>query len=136
MSNREVLPTAGIQLEPGLVSQWFFSAVQRLEDLARRPQNWDSYGASPLQQEAAQLFLDILQQLSLFIQSEPTISLNNEGGLVAEWSSSQSDLELTVNSPDDIQVYYSDQVANREWEIPVSQANMLDKWLWRASAVT
>jgi hypothetical protein len=124
----------GYQAEPGLLSVWFPTAVQRVEDLARRPQGWDSYGALQLQPEVASTLLQILYQLGSCIQSEPAISLTGEGGLVAEWSSSQSDLELTVNSPDDIQVYYSEHIANRDWEMPVSQASTLDKWLWRASA--
>jgi hypothetical protein len=135
MSNREVLPAASQDIEAGLIADWLPAVARRLEDLAHRPERWDSYSANALRGDTADILLATLYRLGLFIQSEPVISLSDRGGLVAEWSSSQSELELLVNPDDDVMVYYLDRPTNREWEISASQAGMLEKWLWRASAL-
>jgi hypothetical protein len=135
MSNREVFPASSQGVQTGLVADWLPSVLGRLGELSRRPENWDSYGANPLSSDAADTLFDVLFQLGVFIQSEPVISLNEQGGLVAEWSSSQSELELLVSPGEDVLVYYRDLSTNHEWEMPADRASLLEKWLWRASAL-
>jgi hypothetical protein len=133
ITSQEVLP-ADIPVE--LVVRypaWLGSVHRRIEELSQRTEGWDSYGGEPLNEDAANALLGVLRKLSPFIQSEPTISLSNDGGLVAEWESSQSSLEL-VATGDEVGVYYSEEAGSREWDMPAVQCQQLDKWLWRASS--
>lgn len=133
MSSREVLPAAAVEEEGQLYPRWLPNVYRRIDQLARRSEGWDSYGGNALNADAAETLLDLVLRLNFAIQSEPTVSLTGEGGLVAEWSGPQASLELLVNPEAETSVYYHDAAGNREWEMPVSQCNMLDKWLWQAS---
>lgn len=134
MSSREILPATPIRVRQGLLPSWLASMSRRVEELSHLTDDWDSYGARPLRDDVADILLDTLVELNSYIQSEPYISLSSEGGLVAEWDSTQSSLELLVNPTEDVMVYYHDTATNREWEGPASRCDRLDKWLWRASS--
>jgi hypothetical protein len=134
MSSLEVLPATPVRGKPGLLSGWTVDAYRRIDELSHLPEDWDSYGAHPLSEEAANTLYKMLIQLNSVIQSGPSISLNTDSGLVAEWESSQSSLKLIVNSACDVVVYYHDVMADDEWEMPAPQCDQLDKWLWSASS--
>lgn len=134
MSSREVLPATPVGDKKGLLSSWLINTQRRIDELSHLPDDWDSYGARSLNEESADILFNLLVNLNSFIQSEPSVSLSVEGGLLAEWESTQSSLELLANPGEEVMVYYRDKVANREWEIPASRCDRLDKWLWRASS--
>lgn len=134
MSSREVLPATPVWGKEGLMSSWLLNTARRIDELSHLPDGWDSYGAGSLKEETADLLFMLLVRLNSVIQSEPYISLSGEGGLVAEWESAQSSLELLANPREEVMVYYCDRVTNHEWEMPASRCDRLDKWLWRASS--
>lgn len=135
MSSREVLAANSVNSSSDtLLPSWFSAFSNRIDELNRVSDGWDSYGAGTLNRDAAIVLLRALEQLSFAIQSQPAVSLNDEGGLVAEWQTPFYSLDLIVNPASEICVYYQDVAANREWEMPISRADMLDKWLWRASS--
>lgn len=133
ITSQEVLPAASPAWIAERYPAWIGDVLRRIEELSQRTEGWDSYGGEPLSEDAANALLDILLTLSPFIQSEPTVSLSNEGGLVAEWESSQSSLEL-VATGSSVGVYYCEEAGSREWDMPAAQCQQLDKWLWRASS--
>jgi hypothetical protein len=134
MSSREVLPATPVWNNEGLLSTWLLNVARRMGELSYLPNGWDSYGASSLNKGAADLLFAVLVRLNSVIQSEPYISLTGEGGMVAEWESPQSALELIANPQEEVLVYYRDKITNRESEMPVFRCDRLDKWLWRASS--
>lgn len=134
MSSREVLPATPVSNDDALLPSWFSGVSRRIDELSRLPKGWDSYGASALNEDAADALSETLRQRRYAIQSQPSISLNDEGGLVAEWENPEYSLELLVNPGVEIYVYHHDIATNREWEMPISHCDMLDKWLWRASS--
>jgi len=134
MSSLEVLPATSGHDVAGLLSNWLATAHRRIEDLSQLSEGWDSYGGLPLKEEAANNLSDVLYQLNSFIQSEPSISLTGEGGLVAEWGSSWSSLAILANPGSVVLVYYCDEATNHEWEMPMSECDSLEKWLWTASS--
>jgi hypothetical protein len=134
MSSLEVLPATPVSEASGLLPKWLTNALRRIDDLSEIPEGWDSYGGRVLQEEAGNRLSDLLYQLNSVIQSGPSISLTGDGGLVAEWGSSQSSLEIIANPASPVLVYYCDMMADREWEMPVSECDSLDKWLWTASS--
>jgi hypothetical protein len=133
ITSQEVLPATF----PGEMVErypaWLGDVHRRIEELSQRTEGWDSYGGEPLSEDSANALLAVLRLLSPFIQSEPVISLGNDGGLVAEWESSQSSLEL-VATGSKVGVYYCEEATNQEWDMPALQCQQLDKWLWRASS--
>ena len=133
ITSHEVLPATFPAEVTGHYPVWLGDVLHRIEELSHRTEGWDSYGGEPLSEDAANALLATLLRLSPFIQSKPAISLSNEGGLVAEWESSQSSLELVATGRE-VSVYYSEEASNREWEMPAAQCQQLDKWLWRASS--
>jgi hypothetical protein len=134
MSSLEVLPATPVRGKAGLLPKWVANVNQRIEELGQLSENWDTYGDSPLQEGAVETLSDLLIKLYSFIQSPPSISLSDAGGLVAEWSSSQSSLELLADPGHPPSVYYCEVSSNREWEMSISECDSLDKWLWRASS--
>jgi hypothetical protein len=134
MSSRDVFPATQVSSEDALMPEWLIAVSRRIYELSRRPEGWDSYGARALADEAARTLYDMLKRLRYAIQSQPLISLNDEGGLVAEWEGSHSSLELSVNPGNEVVVYHHDFATNRESELPASQCDLLDKWLWSASS--
>jgi hypothetical protein len=134
ISSREVISAASVRNTESLLPSWLVNTSRRMEELSYLPEGWDSYGASSLKEEVADSLFDLLILLNSAIQSEPYISLTTEGGLVAEWESSQSSLEMLASPGSNIMVYYHDTATNNEWEMAVSQCDRLDKWLWRASS--
>jgi hypothetical protein len=133
ITSQEVLPAAFTVGIAGRYPAWLGDVLRRIEELSHRTEGWDSYGGEPLSEDAANTLLIVLIRLSSYIQSEPAVSLSSEGGLVAEWESSQSSLEL-VATKNGVEVYYCEEAGNREWDMPAAQCQQLDKWLWRASS--
>ncbi len=134
MSSREVLLAVPVNDQAGLRPSWLAEAFRRIDELSNLPEGWDSYGGSVLQDDAADALVRLLNQLNSVIQSPPSISLTGTGGLVAEWQSAQSSLELLANPEGTVSVYYCDMATNAEREMPATQCDLLEKWLWQASA--
>lgn len=134
LSSREVLHATPVHDETALVPSWLPGVLARIYELSELPENWDSYGANPLKDEAASALFNLLDQLKSYIQSQPSVSVTGQGGLLAEWTSPQSAIELSADPGFPISVYYRDEITNREWEGPASQCDPLEKWLWRASS--
>jgi hypothetical protein len=135
MSSREVLPATPVSSKEGLLPSWLVNVAKRISELSYLPDDWDSYGAHSMNEESVGVLAELLVRLNSFIQSEPRVSLSVEGGLVAEWESTQSSLELLANPGEEAIVYYRDRLNNHEWEMPTSQCDRLDKWLWKASSM-
>jgi hypothetical protein len=133
ITSQEVLPAAFPAEIAERYPAWLGDVYRRIEELSQRTKGWDSYDGEPLSEDSANALFAVLRLLSPFIQSEPTISLSGEGGLVAEWESSQSSLEL-VATGSEVGVYYREEASDREWDMPASKCRQLDKWLWRASS--
>jgi hypothetical protein len=133
VSSQEVLPADFSTQVSGRFPGWLAGVVERVEELGQRGQGWDSYDGDPLSEDAANALLEVLFKLASCIQTEPMISLTSEGGLIAEWESSQAALEL-VATGSKVHVYYSEEASQREWEMAAVECVPLDKWLWRASS--
>ena len=107
--------TLVIELE-GDEPAWFLPAVQACAELLHLPQDWNSYGARPIDPAAVasalQLLLNIMHPdtpLPLFI---PT----NRGGIHLEWHTHGMDLEVEQLSKDQLYIYGEDHQHGTEWE--------------------
>lgn len=135
-TTREVLPASAAGRVAGLRPPWFSSVLRRLYELSLRRENWDSYGGRPLDGASAAHFLALLDRLAPAIQSQPAISLTDQGGLLAEWKNADIALELSQEPDMPPSAYVSIILSRHEWEGPVWDCPLLEKWLWRASSAS
>ncbi len=135
LASREILPAAQFCRHAVFVSEWYAAVAGRILELSRRPAGWDSYGGSPLQYAVVLPLLDLLQGLDPVIQSEPSVSLTGDGGLVVGWQNDQSLLNLTAEADPAVTLtaYFQDS-AGVEWEGPIADCHSLEKWVWQASS--
>ena len=67
---------------------------QRIDELRELPADWDSYGAEPVADKAAETAMDVLTGFCLDGVMMPTIVPTSSGGLQAEWHIADADLEI------------------------------------------
>jgi hypothetical protein len=116
-----------------LVPLWGAYVRRRVDELSQLPENWDSYGGLPLQEIAAAVLDQLLEEHADVIQSAPSISLSGVGGLVCIWQTNEFHVELLVDPDEEPGIYFRHSTTRDEWEGPVSRCPALDKWLWQAS---
>src|SRR5690242_17273674 len=108
-SSREVLAASSVgQTDDAPLPAWLGCFTSRVAELTHLPDGWDSYGASALSPEVVSILFQLLQGYAFAIQSPPVISVNDEGGLVAEWETSLFSLDLLVNPGSEVCVYRHD----------------------------
>lgn len=86
----------------------------RIKALTQLPENWDSYGAHPTTQPAAELMFALLTM----INGDASISATVEGGITAEWRHNLTDWTLMLEfdaAGDRFSAYL--KTVDREWEI-------------------
>lgn len=132
MSAREVLPVSP-PTASDITPIWAGNVRRRVDELAMRPEGWDSYGACKLQRQVIAEFYEVLGSLAHAVQSEPLISLTTEGGLIASWENAQGSLEITVEPGQTPLIAYEDAIKGTEWDGPLKSSSLVEKWLWQTS---
>ncbi|GIW89835.1 MAG: hypothetical protein KatS3mg109_0267 [Pirellulaceae bacterium] len=82
--------------------------LRRMQDLLWLPQNWDNYGARPVRPDCVANALGILVSCLRPSTSLPQVVPTSKGGVQLEWHVGGKDLEIEVNAPDRIQVFFED----------------------------
>lgn len=99
---------------------WFKRTVDRLNDFLRLPEDWDGYGAKPVNPrcvlEALRLVLDIIRADT----PAPSFVPLALGGIQFEWHENGIDLEVEVRSPSELLVYCLDSQTGSEHELELS----------------
>ena len=108
--------------------------VVKLFALRNLRAGWDSYGAQPIRQEiierAAQWIPSILQAST----PEPAIVPRATGGLQLEWHRKGIDLEIYMDSPDNIQFAAEDRTSGEAEEAALAgNEDLLRRWVARIS---
>jgi hypothetical protein len=134
-ASREVLSPSGTEWEVQFDAHWLGAILRRISALSHLPRGWDSYGGERLQPGAVGSLLMLLTSFQHVIQTEPSVSLTTEGGLLCEWDGRDASLELTANPDGSTHVYFSEPLSGREWEGTVTECSLLEKWLWQSSSV-
>jgi hypothetical protein len=88
---------------------WFGSAMDTLLRLVALPQNWDSYGARPLDRRAVNATLAALSELVGGNVPLPSIVPTSSGWIQLEWHRPGVDLEVELLSPSSAKLYYFDE---------------------------
>lgn len=113
---------------------WLPTLHKRVAELATRSDGWDSYSARALDLDAVGVLGDLLGRFASVMQTEPTLSLTDDGGLLCEWASNESALEIRMEPREPPWLYYFEPLTLREWTVAASECLTLEKWIWQASA--
>jgi hypothetical protein len=131
-SSREVIPASFQRFEPSFTPPWLSELAIRIVELSRRPKNWDSYGGESLQASAISGAINFLALYGTTMQSQPSLSLTVDGGLLFEWAGDTSSIEVTILPDTSMRVFYSDE-SGVEWDGPIVECPSIENWLWRSS---
>jgi hypothetical protein len=77
-------------------NHWLRSALEKISELARLPENWDSYGSRPIQQPAIEQAANLVACLSKLDPPYPQIFPVPGGGIQLELQQGQRELELEI----------------------------------------
>jgi hypothetical protein len=96
--------------------QWLNNLLDELTALSRLPANWDSYGARPIDPQAALMaarFLDsVLREDSFLPKLVPTV----RGNIQLEWYNDRAELEVEVGAQGPLTACFVDHQSKEEWE--------------------
>ena len=88
---------------------WSISVKQRLIELTKLPENWDSYGSPAVKSKSVEIALDILARLSQFNMTEPHVVPVPGGGIQFEWANQTSELEIEIRPSGDVEFLVVDK---------------------------
>jgi len=95
---------------------WWTQSLQRIGLLLDLEENWDSYGARPIDRRVAYNAVQILQEIAPAGLPVPAIVPTANGRLQFEWHAGGIDLEFEVLSAVRILASYEDAEQGVEWE--------------------
>lgn len=100
---------------------WFPDVVDEMDDLIRRPTDWDSYGARRVSPRLALSLLKTLLKLTSENSRQPTVFGTSEGGAGLEWETPQLFVRLTLEPGGAPEIYYLDQISGTDWEAQIGE---------------
>jgi len=112
----EVLLTVDGSDFPG----WLDNALRALNAASALPQNWDTYGARPVNQRTLEYALQVLVEIMKDTSPSPEILATSHGGIQFLWNAPDRELKVAVNAPYRGEYYYCDESKKEEEEEPFS----------------
>lgn len=111
--------TASEPEEPGAPA-WLARTVRAIHELRLLGPNWDTRGASALDETAMLLALELLHGAASHDTPPPDVVPTVVGGIQLEWHRSRMDIELDVSPDLRAGLYWLDRESGREWEGPLT----------------
>lgn len=87
---------------------WISSTISRLKKLSELSENWDSYGAKPVEKNAVLMALNLIGAIYSARVPEPAIVPLASGGIQFEWHTPQKDLEISLSPNGQASVYFEE----------------------------
>jgi hypothetical protein len=100
----------------GAIHSWIPQTIDRLTQLSRLQQNWDSYGAFPVSPQAIALAIQVMSNVMTDRTPMPTIVPTTDRGIQLEWHLAGIDMEVEIRSDGILSVLYEDAVNQETWE--------------------
>jgi len=95
---------------------WCRDLLVRISDLGSLEEGWDSYGARPVDPQCAVAAVDFLLTMLDATTPTPSIVPTKRGGIQLEWHRAGADLEIEIESPARLHVFFEDQQTGEESE--------------------
>ena len=105
-------------LEP--LSSWSSDLLAKISELGNLEEGWDSYGARPVDPQCAVAAVEFLLYVLDASLPKPSIVPTNRGGIQLEWHRAGADLEIEIESPTRLHVFFEDEQDGREDEVTLS----------------
>lgn len=110
----------------------FLKCVEGVVDLLRLPPGWNSYSAKPI---AASNAVRAIRVLASIIDTEtplPAIVPSSQGGIQLEWHAKGIDIEVYIDSYDDVRFFAEHTGSGESIEEPLAgHEHELKAWLHR-----
>ncbi len=119
---RFAFPFLGGQLvleSESLLPSWFRYTVASLDELARLPANWDSYGAMRIRHSSILATVGLLASIAREDTPSPSVVPTNRGTVMLEWHVRGIDLEVEVFGPGRLHVAFEDVSDGTQWEAEI-----------------
>jgi hypothetical protein len=95
---------------------WFDPLMQGFVDLRTLPQNWDSYGAGPIDPKVVQEAMNLMNGILWPTSPAPCVVPLSSGGLQLEWHRQGIDLEVVFDRDEQPSFYYRNRMSGDESE--------------------
>ncbi len=129
-ANLHDLPAA----ETALSLHSFVKSIEQVVDLLDLPEGWNSYAAKPIEPRNAVRAVELLFQLKEIGAPPPVVVPTAPGGIQLEWHANGIDIEVYINSPDDVTFFAEHLESGDSIEQPVdADAQDLKSWVGRVS---
>lgn len=96
---------------------WWDSIEARLAVLRQLPQDWNGYGAAPLNADTVNRAAGVLASLTDHSTPEPSIVPAVRGGVQIEWHTMVGDLEIEFRPSGGTQVLFSEATTGQDTEL-------------------
>ena len=114
--------------------QSFVKSVGQVVDLLDLREGWNSHSAKPVEPRNAVRAVELLFQLRETGALPPVVVPTVRGGIQLEWHANGVDIEVYVNSPDDVTFFAEHLESGDTVEKSVDAgANELKSWVRRVS---
>ena len=109
-----------VEVHGQVIPDWLVPAVTSAIELLGLRQDWDSYGAPPINTTAIQRGIEILAEIMAPDSMPPTFVPTNSGGCQLEWHSQGRDVEIEISSEGCTSVFFHDRIRNAQGEGPLA----------------
>ena len=114
---------------------WFLPSVKALVDLLNLPAGWNSYSAKRIAPQNAKAALVLLGNLLDFDTPPPAVVPRVQGNIQLEWHTDHIDIEIYIDSPDDVRFFAEEATKELFAEGPLAgRENELRGWLERIAS--
>ena len=110
---------------------WVPECVARISEFSRLPQDWDSYGSSPVAERAMKMAFRFLAEAPLSLIPEPSVSPVAGGGVGFHWRAENRDLELEFLPDGAVEFLKTNHAEPREVAEEGLVENFMDTKLWQ-----
>jgi hypothetical protein len=109
-----------IQVEPPL---WLPEVLAKINEISRLKENWDSYGAKRIDPRCIDAANSLLRGVLDSSTPKPSVVPANRGGVQLKWHRGGIDLEIEIESPPRMNVFFADEQEGTQEEVTLTGSN-------------
>ena len=114
----------------------YVETVNKLIELLELPGGWNSYNARPISKENVTFVVGLLAQLMRATTPAPQVVPRVRGGVQLEWHTRGVDIEIAVDSPEEVSFFAEDHRSAQEPVEEEFDVGILSHWIDRLSGMT
>lgn len=119
----------------GPSSRSFLKSLEDIAALLALPPGWNSYAARPIAPQNAIRAIRLVWNLLQHGGAAPLVVPRVRGGIQLEWHTSSGDIEIYIDSPDQISFFAENAESGQSTEAPLAgHEEMLRAWVQRIFA--